>query len=107
MEFYVIYAELFDDLKQGATSDDEIQPSCDEILEIMQYSEEHFEDPDNARDKKILLWYEDRWLPIAIGLEYWDDKNRHYDLPTDTLKMRDASIKRFTGNSFRPFALRP
>ena len=93
MEFYVIYAELFDDLKVGAKPEDEILPTCDEILEIKQYSEDHFEDPDNARDKKILLWYEDRWLPIAIGLEYWDDKNRHYDLPTDTLKLRDGTEK--------------
>jgi hypothetical protein len=83
------YAELYDMLK---TSDleAEVLPSADELVEILKHSVEHHEKPENARDKKILLWYQDRWLPIVMGLEYWDDKNRHYDLPTDKIKMRDG-----------------
>ena len=90
LDFYVIYAELFDLVVKELGSEGEVLPTCDEILELLSYSVDHFENPENALDKKKLLWYQDRWLPIAIGLEYWDDKNRHYDLPTDTLKMRDG-----------------
>ena len=84
-----IYAELFDDLKELG-NDGPVLPTAQEIVELLQFSVEHCEKPENAKDKKILLWYQDRWLPIAIGLEYWDDKNRHYDLPTDKVKLRDG-----------------
>ena len=84
-----IYAELFDDLKELG-NDGPVLPTAQEIVELLQFSVEHYEKPENAKDKKILLWYQDRWLPIAIGLEYWDDKNRHYDLPTDKVKLRDG-----------------
>ena len=91
-DFYLIYAELFDTLKRP-DKNAPVLPTCDELLEILKYSVEHFENPENARDKKILLWYQDCWLPVAIGLEYWDEKNRHYNLPTDTIKMRNNQEK--------------
>lgn len=90
MEFYVIYAELFDALKEFG-NDDPVLPTATELVELLQCSEDHFEKTENHKDKKILLWYQDRWLPVAVGLEYWDDKNRHYDLPTDKVKLRDGN----------------
>jgi len=59
-------------------------------VELLQFSVEHYEKPENAKDKKMLLWYQDHWLPISIGLECWDDKNRHCDLPTDKVKLKDG-----------------
>jgi len=60
-------------------------------VERLQFLVEHCENPENAKDKKILLWHQDCWLPVAVGLEHWDDKNRHCDLPTDKVKLRDGN----------------
>ena len=99
------YTELFDDLKDPANPDAKVLPTCDEILEVLKFSVDHFENPENKKDKKILLWYMDRWLPIAIGLEYWDDKYRHYCLPTDKLKMRDGVDRLYCTTSSEAFGL--
>ena len=104
LDFYVFYAELYDSLRVPG-NEGEVLPTCDEILKILQYSVEHFEKPENAKDKRILLWYQDRYLPIAVGLEYWDDKNRHYDLPTDTVKMRDGVDRTLVTVSSKSFGL--
>jgi len=37
----------------------------------------------NVHDRNILLWYQDRYLPVIHGLEYWGPKYRHFRLPTD------------------------
>ncbi len=56
-------------------------------------SPDDLEKPENATQKAIQLWYTDRWLPIVIGAEYWDESNRHYKLPTDdcTIRKRDGT----------------
>jgi hypothetical protein len=72
--------ELFDQL--GSL------PTIDYIKNLLQMKPAHFEEFKNAEDKTILLWYVDRWLPVVIGLEYWDDKIRHFNLMTDKTKLR-------------------
>ena len=54
---------------------------------------EVLEEPGNHLCKKILVWYINRWLPIAVGSEYWDVKYRHFKLMTDTIKMRTGEEK--------------
>ena len=71
--------ELFD--KLGAL------PEPDYLKNLLQMKPEYFEDPKNKEDKDILTWHADRWLPVVIGTEYWDDKIRHYKLMTDTTKL--------------------
>lgn len=48
---------------------------------------EDLEKPENVVSKTIQMWYTDRWLPVVIGTEYWDESKRHYKLPTDTCKI--------------------
>lgn len=56
-------------------------------------SPDDIEQPENENVKIIQQWYTDRWLPIVIGSEYWDESNRHYKLPTDecSIKKRDGT----------------
>lgn len=89
----VIYTELYDTLKPDTPVGQPVLPTCNDILDLLQATPEYLEDPANSRDKKILLWYEDRFLPIAIGLEYWSPKNRHYKLKTDTVTLRNGEEK--------------
>ena len=44
---------------------------------------EDLEKPANALQKEILIWYFDRFLPIAAGKDYWGDDIKYYKLPTD------------------------
>jgi len=41
LDFYVIYAELFDLVVKELGSDGEVLPTCDEILELLSYLVEH------------------------------------------------------------------
>jgi len=92
-------------LSKELSSEGEVLPTGDEILELLSFLVEHFENPENALDKKKLLWCQDRWLPIAIGLEHWDDKNCHCDLPTDALKMKDGADRIFCAATSEAFGL--
>ena len=54
-------------------------------------SEEHLENPENKKSKDLLLWYVDRYLPVAAGNEYWSDQIRYYKLLTDTCRLPNAA----------------
>lgn len=83
--------ELYDELSKTTKKGEEVLPKGEYLLQLLQLPITHFEDPKNAKDKRILLWYQDRWMPIVVGLEYWDNKYRHYELPTDKVKLRDGN----------------
>lgn len=56
-------------------------------------SPEFLDDPANAKQKELLLWYYDRWLPICAGNLYWGETIRYYKLPSDTCKMPNGEEK--------------
>lgn len=81
--FLVIYTELYDIFGK--------LPTTEMLRAILKNgTEEALEVPTNSGDKKILEWYIDRWLPVVIGSEYWDEKFRHYQLQTDKIKLRNG-----------------
>lgn len=68
-------------------------PTTEQVLSILAMTPDQLEQTQTPLAKNILIWYVDRWLPIVIGSEYWDENNRHYKLPTDKCKitMRDGT----------------
>jgi len=39
---------------------------------------------DSAREKELIIWYYDRWLPVAAGKFWWRDEVKMNSLVTDT-----------------------
>ena len=72
-------AELYADLKK--------LPTAAELCQILEQPPPYFENPEAASDKKILIWYVDRYLPAVHGNEHWDTKYRHYKLQTDKVPL--------------------
>jgi len=56
-------------------------------LKILKETTEYFDTKGNESDKQILLWYQDCYLPVVHGLEYWGPKYRHFCFPTDKVPM--------------------
>lgn len=62
-------------------------PTVEQILEVYKSSELILDNPDNEKLKNMLLWYMDRYLPIAAGLDYWGENQRLYKLLTDKVNI--------------------
>jgi hypothetical protein len=62
-------------------------PSVDEIKTALKMTEYDLDKPENAKQKRLVIWYFDRWLPIAAGKEFWGDEIRYYHYPTDTIQI--------------------
>jgi hypothetical protein len=45
---------------------------------------------ENKKNKALLLWYFDRYLPIAAGKEYYGEDIRYYSRPTSTMNINGA-----------------
>ena len=67
-------------------------PTVDTITNILSDTVENLKK--HAHDRNILLWYQDRYLPVIHGLEYWGPKYRHYRLPTDKEPMSQDKKER-------------
>jgi len=65
----------------------ETLPTTDDLLDLLMQDPEHFEKPEQEKDKKTLIWYYDCWLPAIVGNLYWGEKYRHYKLETDKIPM--------------------
>ena len=69
-----------------------VLPTAATLSGILSESVENLKKNVNARN--ILLWYQDRYLPVIHGLEYWGPKYRHYRLPTDKEPMSQDKKER-------------
>lgn len=52
-----------------------------------QCSLKDLEKDENQKIREFIIWYWDRWLPIAAGRAYWDEKHRYYKMPTNVLEV--------------------
>ena len=62
-------------------------PTTYDLMYLWVQYPDHFEKPENEKDKKTLIWYYDCWLPAIAGNLYWGEKYRHYKLETDKIPM--------------------
>lgn len=73
------YTEWFDE------HDGEL-PTVQEMLDVWtNCSLNDLEKEENKKIREFIIWYWDRWLPIAAGRAYWDEKHRYYELPTSMM----------------------
>ena len=56
-------------------------PTATEIMAILVMDPKDIEK--DADKKAILIWYFDRWLPVAAGTLFWGKNTRYYHHPTD------------------------
>lgn len=72
-------------------------PTCEDIKKALKMTEAQLDKPENAKKKKLVIWYYDRWLPIVAGKHFWGDDIRYYHFPTDKIQIT-GNTPASTGN---------
>ena len=62
-------------------------PKVDDIKKALKMTEAQLDAPENAKQKKLVIWYYDRWLPVVAGKQFWGDDIRYYHFPTDKIQI--------------------
>ena len=65
-------------------------PSVEDIFSVLKMTTAQLELPTNAVHKALLLWYFDRFLPVAAGKDYYGEDIRHYQRITSKMKVNGA-----------------
>ena len=65
-------------------------PTVEKILALLNMPTHMLEKEEHAEDRAILLWYFDRFLPVAAGKEYYGEEIRYYKRPTEKMKVNGA-----------------
>lgn len=58
-------------------------PSVSGIQETLSLSTAELEKEDKKLEKELVIWYYDRWLPVAAGKQWWRDEVKLNRLLTD------------------------
>jgi len=56
----------------------------EQIQDVLDMNVSELEKPEREVQRDLLLWYYDRWLPVAAGKHWWRDEIRFFKLLTDT-----------------------
>ena len=56
----------------------------DEIQAVLDMNISELEKDENELQRDMLLWYYDRWMPVAAGKHWWRDEIKWHKLLTDT-----------------------
>jgi hypothetical protein len=62
-------------------------PEANDCLKCMEYIALDPNDPTNKDKIAMAMWYYDRFLPVAVGRAYYDEKVRYYKLLTDKINI--------------------
>jgi len=65
-------------------------PTVEQVFGVLTMPTNDLEKEENAKSKALLIWYYDRYLPIAAGKEYWQEDIRYYKRPTDKINVNGA-----------------
>jgi len=65
-------------------------PTVEKILALLNMPTHTLKKDEHAEDRAILLWYFDRFLPVAAGKEYYGEDIRYYKRPTEKMNVNGA-----------------